>query len=63
VVLPWQGTGYRLSQRLRDFPGPFAFSGGGEIGGGYLFRDTMLELIHSDNLECKELTKPNIQAG
>src|SRR5271157_1194405 len=23
----------------------------------HLFRDTMLKLIHSDNLECKELTK------
>jgi hypothetical protein len=23
----------------------------------YLFRDTMLKLIHSDNLEYKELTK------
>src|ERR1700731_1194155 len=23
----------------------------------FLFRDTMLKLIHSDNLECKELTK------
>jgi len=25
--------------------------------GPLLFRDTMLKLVHSDNLECKELTK------
>ena len=29
----------------------------------YLFRDTMLKLIHSENLEYKELTKDDFSAG
>ena len=29
----------------------------------FLFRDTMLKLIHSDNLEYKELTKQTQQAA
>jgi hypothetical protein len=54
------GAGYRLPALANGLgvPGPFAFSDGGfkNHRKPFLFRDTMLELIHSDNLECKELT-------
>jgi hypothetical protein len=44
-------------ERLREFPGRNDVTCFNNRKNRFLFRDTMLKLIHSDNLEYKELTK------
>jgi hypothetical protein len=54
--IPFYGNVFVLLQLLREH-GLDQLFGNNNRKNPFLFRDTMLKLIHSDNLEYKELTK------